>query len=143
MATLTQLKDARNAGLNLAKATQDFAQVDILSVNKDAPAVVAAVKVAADAAIAAATAVGGAAAPLPATQAIVSNAGTVPVQNSAGAAVGSGVLTVAANAVSNIKLPTTVAAVTSGLSTVAATGTGTKVTFTVANGVITAITLSE
>ena len=57
MATLTQLKDARNAGLNLAKATQDFAQVDILSANKDAPVVVAAVKVAADAAIAAAAAV--------------------------------------------------------------------------------------
>lgn len=81
MATLAQLKDARNAGLNLAKATQDFAQVDILSANKDAPAVVAAVKVAADAAIVAATAVGGAAAPLPATQAIVSSgvALTVPV----------------------------------------------------------------
>ena len=81
MATLTQLKDARNAGLNLAKATQDFAQVDILSVNKDAPAVLAAVKVAADAAVLAATAVGGSAAPLPATQAVVSNgvALTVPV----------------------------------------------------------------
>ena len=39
MATLTQLKDARNAGLNLAKATQDFAQVDILSANTEAPEV--------------------------------------------------------------------------------------------------------
>ena len=101
MATLTQLKDARNAGLNLAKATQDFAQVDILSANKDAPAVVAAVKVAADAAIAAAAAVGGAAG-------------------------GSTAL------------------VTSGLvAGVTATGTGTKVTLTVSNGAITAITLSE
>lgn len=72
MATLAQLKDARNAGLNLAKATQDFAQVDILSPNKDTPAVVAAVKAAADAAVLAATAVGGAAAPLPDTVALVS-----------------------------------------------------------------------
>lgn len=39
-------------------------------------------------------------------------------------------------------LPATVATVTSGLSTVAATGTGTKVTFTVANGVLTGIALS-
>ena len=81
MATLAQLKDARNAGLSLAKATQDFAQVDILSVNKDAPAVVAAVKLAADAAVLAATAVGGSAAPLPATQTIVASGAvlTVPV----------------------------------------------------------------
>lgn len=40
-------------------------------------------------------------------------------------------------------LPATAAVVKSGLQTVAATGTGTKVTLTVAGGKITAITLSE
>lgn len=144
MANLAQLKDARNAGLNLAKATQDFAQVDILSANKDAPAVVAAVKVAADAAIAAATAVGGAAAPGPATDAVVSNGATAPVKTSTGQAVSGAKYVVANRAVSGITLPAGIAPLASGLvAGIAATGAGTKVTLTVAGGKITAITLSE
>ena len=88
---------------------------------------------------------------LTATQAVVSNAGTSPVQNSAGAAIGTGTYTVAANAVSNIKLPATVGAVSnSGTVTCTVTTTTARaagqsdskvVTFTVANGVITAITI--
>ena len=86
----------------------------------------------------------GASAALPATQAVVSNGGTSPVQNSAGAAIGTGTYTVAANAVSNIKLPATVAGVTSGVKINAGTvtGTGNFATITVANGVITGIVLS-
>ncbi len=88
---------------------------------------------------------------LTATQAVVSNAGTSPVQNSAGAAIGTGTYTVAANAVSNIRLPATVGAVSnSGTVTCTVTTTTARtagqsdskvVTFTVANGVITAITI--
>ena len=80
---------------------------------------------------------------LPATQVVLSHGQNVPIKNSAGVAVpGSANAVVAGGALSSVNLPATVAAVTSGLSTVAATGTGTKVTFTVANGVITGIALS-
>lgn len=88
---------------------------------------------------------------LTATQAVVTNAGTSPVQNSAGAAIASGTYTVAANAVSNIKLPATVGAVSNSgtvtctVTTVSARTAGQSdskvVTFTVANGVITAISI--
>lgn len=88
---------------------------------------------------------------LTATQAVVSNAGTSPVQNSAGAAVANGTYTVAANAVTNIRLPATVGAVsnsgtvTATVTTVSARTAGQSdskvVTFTVANGVITAISI--
>lgn len=139
MATLAQLKDARNAGLNLAKATQDFAQVDILSANKDAPAVVLAVQTAADAAIVAARAVGGIGEGA-ATSAIVNNGDNLVLKS------GGGTYTVAATVadrtVTEVALPATEAIVRSGLHAIAATGTGTKVTFTVAAGKITAITLS-
>lgn len=180
--TLKQLHTARGAGLKLAQALQDFAQVDIKTANILNTDVAAEIKAAADQAVTAASAIGGAAT-LPATQAIVANGATVNIKNSTGTISKPGVATVAANAVTGVALPATmtivenggdvvltnsagtdipgahvrlvengaqpsiklaptVAAVTSGLSTVAATGTGTKVTFTVANGVITAITLS-
>ena len=86
----------------------------------------------------------GATAALPATQAVVSNGGTSPVQNSAGVAIGTGTYTVASNAVSNIKLPATVAGVSNAqkVNAVSVTGTGNFATFTVANGVITGIVLS-
>lgn len=84
-------------------------------------------------------------------QAVVTNAGTSPVQNSAGAAIASGTYTVASNTVSNIRLPATVGAVSnSGTVTCTVTTTTARtagqsdsktVTFTVANGVITAITI--
>lgn len=85
------------------------------------------------------------------TQAVVSNAGTSPVQNSAGAAIANGTYTVAANSVSNIKLPATVGAVSNSgtvtctVTTVSARTAGQSdskvVTFIVANGVITAISI--
>lgn len=88
---------------------------------------------------------------LASNQAVVTNAGTSPVQNSAGAAIASGTYTVASNAVSNIRLPATVGAVSnSGTVTCTVTTTTARtagqsdskvVTFTVANGVITAITI--
>ncbi len=88
---------------------------------------------------------------LTSTQAVVSNAGTSPVQNSAGAAIANGTYTVASNAVTNIRLPATVGAVSnSGTVTCTVTTTTARtagqsdsktVTFTVANGVITAITI--
>lgn len=95
------------------------------------------------AASAALVAVGiGSAAPLP-TQKLVSNGAALVVKNAAGTPVAGSHTAVVAAGVLNAKLAPTVATVVSGLSTVAAKGTGTKVTFTVAHGVITAITLSE
>lgn len=89
---------------------------------------------------------------LTATQAVVSNAGTSPVQNSAGAAIGTGTYTVAANAVTNIRLPATVAGISnSGTTNVPITFTTARsagatatvvATYTVANGVVTAITIA-
>ena len=105
MATQRQLKDARNAGLNLAHVTQEYAQGDIALATEDNAAARAEVKAVADAAITAATAIGGSGAPAPATETRVTN----------------------------------------GQELTGVTPTGTyisKVTFTVAGGVITAITLS-
>lgn len=85
----------------------------------------------------------GSGAVLPATQTIVSNAQSLPVQNSANAAVpGTHNAFVVDGAFQKVKLAATVAPVTSGLLPVAATGTGTQVTLTVANGVVSAVTLS-
>lgn len=77
-------------------------------------------------------------------KATVSNAQAVTVKNSAGATVAPGTTAVvAASVLTNVKLAATQAVVTSGLLTPAATGTGTKVTLTVAGGVVTAVALSE
>lgn len=85
------------------------------------------------------------------TQAVVSNGGTSPVQNSAGAAIANGTYTIAGSAVTNIRLPATTAGVnnsgtvTCTVTTVTARTAGQAdsklVTFTVANGVITAISI--
>lgn len=85
------------------------------------------------------------------SQAVVTSPGASPVQNSAGAAVGIGTYTVASNAVSNIRLPATVGAVSnSGTVTCTVTTTTARtagqtdskvITFTVANGVITSISI--
>lgn len=77
-------------------------------------------------------------APQPATEATVKNGDKLTVSGE------QITLAVAANALTKAyTLPATAAVVKSGLQTVAATGTGTKVTLTVAGGKITAITLSE
>ncbi|WP_313611824.1 hypothetical protein [Pantoea piersonii] len=84
-------------------------------------------------------------------QAVITNAGLSPVQNSAGTAIANGTYTVTANTVGNIKLPSTVGAVSNGTApTITVTTTTARtagqsdskvVTFTVANGVITSITI--
>lgn len=83
---------------------------------------------------------------LPAASAIIDNAAAnVVVQNSAGAAVSSaGVAAVAAGALTSVRLPATIATVANAakVNAVSVTGTGNFATFTVANGVITAIVLS-
>lgn len=76
----------------------------------------------------------------PATVAAVATAASAPVQNSAGAAIGAGTITVANRAITNIRLPATVAGVSNGAEI---TLDGFTYTFTVAAGVITAITSVE
>ena len=77
-------------------------------------------------------------APQPATEATVKNGDKLTVSGE------QITLAVSANVLTKTyTLPATAAVVKSGLQTVAATGTGTKVTLTVAGGKITAITLSE
>lgn len=140
--TLKQLHTARGAGLKLAKALQDFAQVDIKTTNILNADVAAEIQTAADEAVTAAYAIGGNA-DLPADQAVVINGFTAVLKTAAGTTItGSGTVHVAANALTDVTLPATIAAVQSGLLSVAATGTGTKVTITVTNGLISAVTLS-
>ncbi|QIN95116.1 hypothetical protein A2_00440 [Pseudomonas phage BIM BV-45] len=79
---------------------------------------------------------------LPSGSVAVKAGDTIKLTNSANAPFGAGVVTVT-DGVVGVKAPATVALVKAGLSDIAATGTGTKVTFTVAGGKITAITLSE
>lgn len=82
---------------------------------------------------------------LPATTAMVDASAVVTVKNSAGTTVtGSHTATVAAGVLSDVKLASTIAAIASGtkVNAVAVTGTGNFATFTVVNGVITAIVLS-
>lgn len=81
---------------------------------------------------------------LPATQAVVANGNSVNVENSAGALDSPATATVAAGVLSGVRLATTKTIVTNGVKVNAAsvTGTGNFATFTVANGVITAIVLS-
>ena len=66
------------------------------------------------------------------------------VQNSAGALASAATLTVAAGVVSNAKLTADKTIITTAVkvNAVSVTGTGNFATFTVANGVITAIVLS-
>lgn len=80
-----------------------------------------------------------------ATQALVSNGGTVTAANSANNKTVSATYVISGGAVQRVSLPATAAIVTSAqaLTGVAPTGTYTNtVTFTVAGGVITAIALS-
>ena len=65
----------------------------------------------------------------------MANGATIPLQTSAGVASGNVTATVAASAVSNVKLPATTGVVTNG-QTITATGTGTTATITVAAGVV-------
>jgi len=77
----------------------------------------------------------------PVTAAVVANAGTAPVQNSAGAAVGTGTITVANRAVSNIRLAATIAGVanTAAVAVLPASGSASlaSATAAVAAGALT------
>lgn len=80
-----------------------------------------------------------------ATQAVVSNGGTVTAANSANTKTVSATYVISGSAVQRVSLPDNAAIITSAqtLTGVAPTGDySTTVTFTVANGVITAIALS-
>jgi len=83
---------------------------------------------------------------LPATNAIIADAGTIPVQNSEGAAIGTGTLTVAANEPSNIKLPATIAGVANGAAVTIQNSAGAAVagthSATVASGVVSNVKLA-
>lgn len=81
---------------------------------------------------------------LPATSAVVANGDSINVENSAGNLDSPATATVAASAVTNVRLASTKTIVTSGakINAVSVTGTGNFATITVANGVITAIVLS-
>lgn len=83
---------------------------------------------------------------LPADQAVVSNGGTVPVTNSAGAAIGNATATVAANAVSRVALPATIAAISNGGTVTVQNSAGAAVAgshaSTVANGALSYIRLA-
>lgn len=81
----------------------------------------------------------------PATVAVVENSDTAPIQNSAGAAIGTGSLTVAGRAVSYARLPATIAGVanTSAAQVLPASGATPLVagTAAVAAGVLTGVRL--
>lgn len=86
------------------------------------------------------------------TQAVVSNGGTSPVQNSAGTLIANGTYTISGSAVTNIRLPATSAGINNaGTTNVPITFTTARTagqtatavaTYTVAGGVITAITIA-
>lgn len=83
--------------------------------------------------------------PLPATQAAVVNGGTVNVENSAGNLDSPATASVSANTLNNVRLAATKTIVTSGQALTGVTPSGTytnTVTFTVTDGLITAIVLS-
>ncbi|AUV61954.1 hypothetical protein PsPhPollyC_gp06 [Pseudomonas phage PollyC] len=82
---------------------------------------------------------------MPPTQVVVSNGATVNVENSAGNLDSPGVATVAAGALSGVRLAATKTILTSGtkVNAVAVTGTGNFATPTIANGVLTGIVLSD
>ena len=80
-----------------------------------------------------------------ATQAVVSNGGTVTAANSANTKTVSASYVISGSAVQRVSLPANAAIITSSQALTGVTPTGifaTTVTFTVANGVITAIALS-
>lgn len=137
--TAAQRVAVRDTALQVSAITQPFAQ-NARTPTAAETALITSVLDKAAAALAVAGASG-----IPATSAVVANGATVVVQNSAGTAVpGTHTATVAASALSNVKLAATVAAVANGakVNAVSVTGTGNFATFTIAAGVITAIVLS-
>lgn len=137
--TAAQRVEVRDACVSASLAMQRFAQ-SATTPRTDETAEVTPVLEAAAAALVVAGASG-----LPATSAVVANGASLNVENSAGDLDSVGTATVAASAVTNVRLAATKTIVTSGQALTGVTPTGTyttTVTFTVAAGVITAIILS-
>lgn len=142
-ATKAQQQSVRDKAINATKAIE--LATDTGPVLALGPAVDTAASALVAALAAAGTGSGG-------STAIVADAGTVPVQNSAGTSAGNGTVTVANGAVTAVKLAATRAVVASAGNvsvpitfTTARTAGQTatvQATFTVANGVITAITIA-
>lgn len=137
--TAAQRVEVRDACLTAAHAMQRYAQ-NAKTPEADETAEATPVLEAAAAALVVAGASG-----LPATSAVVANGATINVENSAGNLDSPATATVAASAVTNVRLAATKTIVTSGQALTGVTPSGTftsTVTFTVANGVITGIALS-
>lgn len=136
-ATLAQRQAVRDAVIELDKAVQRAHDTGPLNPLGDEVDTLGAV------AVAALNATGSAAS---GTTAIVTNGQTpVVMANSANSKTVNGTAVVANGAVSRVSAPATAALITSGQALTGVTPTGTfatTVTFTVANGVITAIALS-
>lgn len=137
--TAAQRVEVRDACLTAAHAMQRYAQ-SATTPRADETAEVTPLLDAAAAALVVAGSAG-----LPATSAVVANGATINVENSAGNLDSPATATVAASAVTNVRLAATKTIVTSGQALTGVTPTGTytnTVTFTVANGLITGIALS-
>lgn len=137
--TAAQRVEVRDSCLSAALAMQRYTQ-SATTPRADETAEATPVLAAAAAALVVAGATG-----LPATSAVVANGATVNVENSAGNLDSPATATVAASAVTNVRLAATKTIVTSGQALTGVTPSGTftsTVTFTVANGVITGIALS-
>jgi hypothetical protein len=139
-ATALQRLTLRNEAVKLGVACQSFAQTGAAP----GPIHAAAIDAQVTATLAAAADVGASTA-LPATSAVVTNGQAVTMQNSQGTAIaGTHTASVAANALSNVKLDATVATLKNGVkqSGFTVTGTGTFFTPTITNGVCTGGVLS-
>lgn len=136
--TAAQRVEVRDECLRASLAMQRFAQSGTTP-RADETAEVTPVLEAAAAALVVAGASG-----LPTTSAVIANGASVNVENSAGNLDSPATATVAAGAVTNVRLAATKTIVTSGvkIDAVSVTGTGNFATITVADGVITAIVLS-
>lgn len=105
MATRQQLHAARNSALKLARVVQPYSQSDLILGNESATAARAEVQAAAAAAVTDATAIAGG------TSAAVANGATITMTDQSNGPSLPGTATVAANAITNVKLDATTAAI--------------------------------
>lgn len=137
-ATAAQRRKVRDEAVKTNFATQPFAQNGVTPTTAEDTAI--GVQLLAMSTALSAVGVTG----LSATQAVVANGGTVNVENSAGALDSPATAVVAGGELTGVNLAATKTIVTNGVkvNAVSVTGTGNFATFTVTNGVITAIVLS-
>lgn len=136
--TAAQRVEVRDECLRVSLAMQRFAQSGTTPRTDETDEVTPVLEAAA-----AALVVAGASG-LPATSAVLANGGTVNVENSAGNLDSPATATVAASAITNVRLASTKTILTNALkfSGVTITGTGTFFTPTITNGVLTGGVLS-